>query len=197
MSDKRFDDILKRLPEIAAAVNEFKDPELQRRAFETLMSAAGLVSPGSSIPASSSSEKNKHSREKKKETINPTRNKGGAKRNPDQYQIVDVDLHPEGLASLRSFFEQKKPKSDPEKYSCIVYYMLNIAEIQAVNVDHVFTAFKQLGLKVPNIRGGLQNTRARHGWVDFKASGPITLTRIGANFVEHELPRHSEGGNGK
>lgn len=190
MSSNSFETILSKIPEIAKAVNEFKDSELQKKAFDALMQAAGLV--GNHQPLQPPSEpeniqttKSKAGRESKKGRVG-----AAAKRwSGDKYEVMDVDLHPEGKSSLKDFYNEKAPKIDPEKYISIIYYLTSYAGVSEVRVDHIYTAFKQLGLKVPDIRKGLNNTRGRKAWVEFKRNGPISLTRIGENIVEHDLPR--------
>ena len=194
MKSQSFENILSKIPEIAKAVNEFSDPELQKRAFDTLMKAAGLMGeadPRQSPPDSEGPE-GKNTRSKKQGKKG--RVAGTAKRwSGGKYQIVDVDLHPKGKISLKDFYNEKAPKSDPEKYITIIYYLVSHAGVTDVGIDHIYTAFKQLGLKVPDIRKGLNNTRGRHEWVAFAAKGPISLTRIGENTVEHDLLRQTSG----
>jgi sulfite reductase (ferredoxin) len=47
MSDDRFEELLRRMPEIAKAVNAFQGEPLQRMAFQSLMTAFGIQAPAS------------------------------------------------------------------------------------------------------------------------------------------------------
>lgn len=49
MSDDRFEELLKRMPEIAKAVNDFQGESLQRMAFQSLMTAFGIQAPAGDI----------------------------------------------------------------------------------------------------------------------------------------------------
>jgi sulfite reductase (ferredoxin) len=49
MSDDRFEELLKRMPEIAKAVNAFQGESLQRMAFQSLMTAFGIQAPAGDI----------------------------------------------------------------------------------------------------------------------------------------------------
>jgi hypothetical protein len=199
MKTQPFENILNKIPEIAKAVNEFNDPELQKRAFDALMRAAGLMGetePHQTPPAPDERETTKPGSAKQNKKEKKGRVAATAKRwSGDKYQIVDVDLHPKGKASLKDFYNEKAPRTDPERYITILYYLISHAGVADVEVNHIYTAFKQLGLKVPNIRKGLNNTRGRHAWVTFSAKGPVSLTRIGENVVEHDLPRQASGNN--
>ena len=199
MKTQSFEAILGKIPEIAKAVNEFNDPELQKRAFDALMKAAGLMGetePHQSPPASEEPDAMKSGPKEQEKKEKKGRVAAAAKRwSGDKYQIVDIDLHPKGKTSLKDFYNEKAPRTDPEKYITILYYLVSHADVTDVEMNHIYTAFKQLSLKVPNIRKGLNNTRGRHAWIAFSAKGPISLTRIGENVVEHDLPRQASGNN--
>lgn len=193
MGNRSFDDILKRMPEIAKVVNEFQTPELQVKAFHALMKAAGLhIGADEPSVAPSPEVGMKPQRRSRGKPSATTKMRPRERHSRDEYSIVDVNLHPDGQPSLKDFFREKKPKTDPQKYICIIHYMRNHAGVEAVSTNHIYTAFKQLGQKVPNIQQGLRNTRARYAWVQFTGRGCVALTRIGENAVEHELPREVE-----
>jgi len=189
MAHSKLSELLQKIPEIAKAVNEFQSPELQKRAFEALMTAAGADLGITDRQAAKETQRETRATRKRSDEAR----KSGSRRSGDSFKIVDVDLHPPKELPLKAFFAEKSPKTDPEKYACVVYYMRKYAGISDVTHDHIYTAFKHLGLKVPNIQIGLNNTRVRHGWLSFSGSSPINLTRIGENFVEHELPRGLDG----
>ncbi len=188
MAEKALDDLIDRMPEIAKVVNEFSNAALQEKAFEALMRAASASHEGTTPVPPHSDETGTQNKEKAKDR-KKTSGTLSVRRTRDTLQVVDVDLYPKGKPSLKDFIASKKPRSDPEKYISIIYYMTNFAGVDSVTPEHIYTAYKQLGEKVPNIYQGLNNARGRHSWLTFKGLGPISLTRIGENVVEHDLPR--------
>lgn len=196
MSTDKLESLLKSLPEIAKVVNTFSSTELQAKAFDALMKAAGiesaLVGAAQSIPPGGSAGP---SRSRKP-------NKGGStsgapssprKRGGDNYELVnDLDFRPKGKPALKEFMAQKSPQKDPEKYAAVIFYLRHHLNVTDVTVNHIYSAFKALEWKVPNIRQGLNNTRLRKGWVEYEGASPISLTRIGENYVEHDLPQKPE-----
>jgi hypothetical protein len=186
MTTSRLDELLKKMSEIAAAVNSFTSPDVQLLAFKTLADAASgnahKFSPDTIPPILSApvDESAKSTKQKKK----------AAPSSSVALKLLgDLDLAPKGKQSIKEFFEAKQPKSDPQKYCAILYYLKNVLGIQKVSLDHFYTAFKYLEIKVPNIYVGLRNTRIRNGWVDPTDSDDVKMTLNGENFIEHEIAK--------
>ncbi|MCM0021969.1 MAG: hypothetical protein NBV67_18430 [Tagaea sp.] len=184
MSKSKLDEALERFPEIAKVVNQFSSPDVQVQAFKIL---TGILSGSLEIAAAS------EARHATPSTPPSTGISGGPKPKrrsgaTAQPKLVnDLDLKPKGKTSLKDFFAEKGPSSDPEVYACMVFYLKNILQIDTVGMDHLFTCFKDLGRKVPNIKQGLKNTQRRKGYLNTADFSNINLTRNGENFVEHDL----------
>jgi len=192
MDKSKLEQLLRQMPEIAKAVNEFKSEELQRKAFEALVLAAGI--PSSAIASRQEEKLSLQAKRigtprKQKGGADEVANQGRGRRSGDTYRVLDLDLRPSGKPSLREFMKQKGPSTDPEKYACMIQYLKQHLGIESVTPDHLFTCFKEIAEKVPNIRQGLINTYHRHGWITKTGKSGIALTRAGQNVVEHDLPR--------
>lgn len=103
--------------------------------------------------------------------------------------LKNLDLAPQDKQSLREFVDVKKPSNLLEKCTVLTYYLINTLEVVPTTTDHIYTAFKTLGWRVPsNLPNTLQQAGS-NGWLDTKASADIKTTPMGENLVEHDLPR--------
>jgi hypothetical protein len=195
MKTDQLDALLKRLPEIAKAVNEFDSAEIQREVFRRLMDAAGMPMERAAEQHSdttANSPPKKRGKAAASTFSNSEKGNKSPRRDSEKYELIDIDFHPSKSKSLKEFYEEKSPKSDPEKYAVIMKYLEKILGLNNITRNHLYSAFKALSLKVPNVSKGLNNTRGRHGWVQFSGNGPISLTRIGENYVDHDLPKSGD-----
>lgn len=110
----------------------------------------------------------------------------------ESYALVDdLDLRAsDGVESFRDFVDSKKPKTDPEFNTVAVYYLTQMKKRSSVSLPDIYTCYKAVKRKVPGkLSQGLRNTKARGGWVNFsKGVSDITLTVLGENLVEQDLP---------
>ena len=202
MSEDRLDNLLKRMPEIAAAENSFTSEVIQEAAFAALISAYGVT-----LTGFSSSSEGKKEETKEPDTPNgasalvdeglnsrPSQNKrakrssGGSK---DSFKFLrDLDLRPQGKKSFSDFAAEKNPISNEDKYAVAVYYLQHILEISEINADHVGTIFRLTeGWREPSdVKAALRVASARKGTIDTSNPLAIRTTPHGRNFVEHDLP---------
>lgn len=194
MTTESLDDLLKRMPEIAAAVNAFESDVVQQQAFVLL--TGGMMSEDSA--ANSGKPRPQKGGTGSQTTQNNTKDaKNGKKsksRNTSQVAtpkiVSNLNLRPDSKESLKDFVDAKRPLSNQEYYSVIVHYLQNVAEVQNIAQDHIYTAFKNIGVAVPkNIPEGLRGTMRNKGWVSTDDRTNWSMTVNGENFVEHELPK--------
>jgi hypothetical protein len=105
--------------------------------------------------------------------------------------IKDLDLSATSHdLSLRDFYAAKSPQTAMESNVVFVYYLQQIAGVQGIGVDHIYTCYKEVGAKYPNaLKQSLADTSSRKNWLDTSTFDHIRLAAAGENFVEHELPR--------
>ena len=106
-------------------------------------------------------------------------------RNP---QIVkDLNLSPSGKESLKQFMERYTyGKSSPKINLLFVYYLKLILEIETITQDHIYTCYRNFGIKVPNnLYISLTDTISKKGWIENVSN--LNITTQGLNEVEHEL----------
>ncbi|MEL7655974.1 MAG: hypothetical protein AAGU75_08710 [Bacillota bacterium] len=117
-----------------------------------------------------------------------SRKKGSVK----QPQLLkDLDLSGKGVnKSLKDFVNEKKPSSNIERSTVYIYYLQNELQIAEITIDHVFTCYKDTGVKYPqNIIQNLSDiSSSKYGYIE-TTNGKYKMSISGTNFVEHDLPK--------
>lgn len=105
----------------------------------------------------------------------------------ESYAIIkDLDLsQPE---PLRNFYAQKKAQSALAKNAVFVYYLSKIANIKNINLNHIYSCYKEVGERLPGaLKQSLADTSSKKGWIDTKSMADIKITLKGEGLVEREL----------
>lgn len=117
------------------------------------------------------------------------------------YSILpDLNLIPPGKTSLKDFFTPYKSKNHSEHILIIVYYLKNTLNDTAINVNSIYSCYKHLHLKVPNIPQALNNIKTRNGWINTSDWNSLKTSVGGDNHLEHDLVKRKEAdknGSGK
>jgi hypothetical protein len=202
MSETKLDELLNRLPEISKVVNEFKSEMAQLRVLDALLGAFG---PGVETKDPQKADKAPSTRRNfADERASPTtdqpagsvESRGTEKtsrrrsgKSSDLSFVSDLNLRPKDKQTLREFFDTKQPTSNEQTFAVVIYYLKAVLNVEKVGANHVYTAFKDLNLKVPlRLATVISNAAARHRWIDTKSSNDYQMTTHGENFVEHDLP---------
>lgn len=118
------------------------------------------------------------------------RRKGKASKKKETIGLVkDLNLKPSGRPPFEEFVKEKGPMTMIEKVVVCVYYLSRVAEVGAVSLDHIYTAFKALAWRLPKDLTNTVHQSGSRGWLDTSSRDEITVTTMGENFVEHDLPR--------
>ena len=104
----------------------------------------------------------------------------------DSFEIVNsIDG-----SKLKQFFSEKKPKSKYECNAVFVYFLQKTANLTPINMNHIYTCYKLVNLKVPKaLRQSLADTSFHKEFINTKNMEDIKITIIGENMVEHDLPK--------
>jgi hypothetical protein len=94
---------------------------------------------------------------------------------------------------IKTFKEQKKPRSANEMAAVVAYYLGNVTAAGqrkgTVNQKDIETYFKIAGFPLPQqVRVTLPNARAA-GYFDAAGGGQYRLNAVGHNLVAHTMPR--------
>ena len=107
--------------------------------------------------------------------------------------LSDLDLSGGGkVERLKDYFAKYSTNSNLVRNLIFVYYLQNELKISGITIDHVFTCYRDVGVKVPGaLQQSLWDTRKK-GWLDTKNSEDIKVTVHGLNYLEHDLPTKSD-----
>ena len=204
VSEDTFDRLLKALPDIAIAVNQFESSTVQEQAFEALARALGVAessavgpSPsgatgalGSDSAASMNGEANGEANEVENPpgATTPARRKRRRSSQPVS-EARDTDFRPDGKQSLRGFVGEKKPDNNFERNVVAVYYLEQVLNLSSVTAGHVLAAYKECDWPEPgDMVNSLAKTASMKHWLDTSNTAAIRTTAPGRNFVKHDMP---------
>lgn len=108
---------------------------------------------------------------------------------PSYSVIKDLNLKPKSKISLIDFAADKKPSSHKEKCVVCTHYLNRTLEIKNININHIYTCYKDAGWKVPKNFKNMLHQAGADGWLDTKDGNNLLVTPIGENLVEHDLPK--------
>ena len=75
----------------------------------------------------------------------------------------------------------------------MVYYLQHVARVPKITAGHVYTCYKDVGVRPPNdLPQIIRNTgNSKKGWIDCSDSDALKVTNLGETLVEHDLPANS------
>ena len=108
----------------------------------------------------------------------------------------ELAAKPRANADIRSFAQEKSPKSENERALVVMFYLSEMltgeSKIEEFNAGVLEPYFKQAKLPVPkHLRQVLVNTK-NAGYIDQASAGHYKLNAVGYNLVEHKLPAKAE-----
>ncbi len=107
--------------------------------------------------------------------------------------VKDLDLSSKNGKSLRDFFGEKTPSSAMESNAVFVYYLQKTANVSNIDFNHVYTCYKDVGVRRPTaLKQSLIDTASGKGWLNTSSLTNLKLTTSGENFVELDLPREDK-----
>lgn len=171
------------------------------RVFKYLFDRYGLVNnQTNNLPIEKNYEENKieiftyETEEKLTEKIDKTKivKSPATKRNKSSsaksYSLItSLNLLSGGSESLRDYFAKFETRTNFDYNIVILNYLKNILQEDNVGVNHIYTCYKHLGLKIPNIKQSLHDTKNRKGWIETSDSNDLTVTVAGENYLDHEI----------
>jgi len=90
---------------------------------------------------------------------------------------------------LKKFFSEKRPKTKYENNAVFVYFLQKEQKITKITLNHIYTCYKLVNIKVPKaLKQSLIDTAFHKKYLLTTDLNNITVTIVGENFVEHDLP---------
>lgn len=100
-------------------------------------------------------------------------------------RLVNIDFAPSGKESLDAFYKKISPSSDFNRNLLFVFYMQEILQIPAITLDHIYTCYDSLNLRISeNLTQTVRNTKSRTGWIETEDTSNITVTVKGRNQIK-------------
>lgn len=198
MSETELDALLNRMPQIAAAVNQFSAEPMQSEVFRALMQAFGVLreeeaavgsgtskpdTPGATTPVAETTPPNPAAK-------NAAVKKQSASKGKQSVSVdKELDLIKGGDPPFSEFWKSKKPTSQEAKCLICVYWLSRKTHAKhPVTIEQVYTCFKDAGWVVPS---NLANTLAQagtKGWLDRRKRDDLKVVVGNENFVDHQMP---------
>jgi len=179
------------------------DDESKLRVFKYLLDRYNLVPTSSAFESNNTKhptlasleepdiivEEHKPKKMSKKPTSTKPKNSGGSSKS---YSLVtSLNLVSNGKDSLKDFFAKYQTKNNFEKNIVILYYLERVIGEENIGINHIYTCYKHVLQKVPNIYQSLLDTKNRKGWVDTANTENLKVTVSGENYIEHEIATNS------
>jgi len=96
----------------------------------------------------------------------------------------------DGLQSLRDFYSSYIVKSNYDKNLIFTYYLERIMKLKDITLDHIFTCYRTVGVKVPGaFEQSLWDTSSKKHWLDTESLDNIKVTALGIHFIENEMTK--------
>lgn len=199
---KSFEDLLERMPTMAKAVNAFDSESTKQRALDALLDAfLGHERQGRDRVASPrDSRVDESGGHSKKTAVRKSAKKaagsGGSQKKRASSSTLSIDkqldLQPKGKQKFVDFAAEKQPQIHKERQVCALYWLKEVADLESVNANHIYTCYRVANWKLPNqFMSNLWLNASKYGVFDTADASNIELTSVGHNLVA-ELPRSAD-----
>jgi hypothetical protein len=106
--------------------------------------------------------------------------------------LTDFDFNPSGQKSLKDYYSEFEPKTNYDKNLIFVYYLQEILSETNISTDHIYSCYRNLGLKIPSFPQTLIDTNINKGWISTSNTSDIKVTRNGMNHIIHEMQKNDK-----
>jgi hypothetical protein len=110
----------------------------------------------------------------------------------DPIYLTDFNFKPTDNKSLKDFYNEYTVKTNYENNLVFAYYFQEILKIGEISINHIYSCYRQLSIKVPSFPQTLKDTKTHKGWLDVSNTNDLKVTRTGINFIEHELAKKGD-----
>lgn len=153
---------------------------------ERLNSSPPAASSHASKPAAASASTKKA---KPKKSVTSAGNSAKAKKVPGFAKDLDLSGGTDG-PSLKEFYGRYDHKTNYERNLIFTYYLKQVISIDKVNLDHIFTCYRNVEHKIPKaLEQSMRDTAKDKGWVDIDNLEDIDVPIAGINHLEHDMAK--------
>jgi hypothetical protein len=159
---------------------DFKDQLVGSRSSPTVRESTALKKPPS--PNSEQVNAGQKSPGKKKASSGSVQ--------PSMVKDLDLSGKLKKVERLKDFHASFTIGSNLERNLVFMYYLQHKIEISPITPDHVFTCYRDVGVKVPAaLVQSLRDTSNRRGWLDTANTSDLKVTTAGMNYLDDDLPK--------
>jgi len=99
--------------------------------------------------------------------------------------VPDLDLK-----KLKAFMEPYDPQNHADRTVLFVYFLKEELKKDPCTASEIFTCYRMLKEKAPVAFGQhLIDTRGKKSFIAYTNANDISITTVGTNHVEHDLPK--------
>lgn len=190
MNDKELDAIVKCHEALKDLSNDSRTRIFRYLSDRYNVEGVNPLTEGASRTASKEQSANGSNKTSNQKTSSKKKSRKTSSGSNESYSLLsDLDLMPKDQESLEDFYSKYKTSNNFERNIVILYYLKNILNVENVNVNHVYTCYKKLSLRIPILGQSLRDTKSRKGWVDTSNSDDLQVTVAGENYIEHEIDK--------
>jgi hypothetical protein len=106
--------------------------------------------------------------------------------------LTDFDFKPSGQKSLKEYYNEFLAKTNYDRNLIFLYYLQEILKINDITIDHIYSCYREVGLKIPSFPQTLIDTTANKGWITTANTSDLKVTRAGINYIQHDMPKNDK-----
>lgn len=139
------------------------------------------------------------SRQSKTKSLPSKSKQSGAARKPSRRAVEKLSVDPKNpqldksldTSGLREYFEQFKPKNQPERILIFAKFLIEEKEMQSINTDHIYTCYSTSKAKIPEaFAQSFRHAQGRrHGYIEFDSFSDLKITTLGENHFNQVIAR--------
>lgn len=102
----------------------------------------------------------------------------------------NLNLRPGDKTHLSDFFDNYEANKTPERVLLVVYYLEEVLEIEKINLNHIYTAFDKLDIRIPkSLYQLISDSKNKFGYLDFESTDDMKVSVSGKNVVNFDLKK--------
>ena len=120
--------------------------------------------------------------------LRSSKRKRSASSRLESYKVVDIGLSPEQRVKYKEFYDEKKPANQNQQLLVAMYWLKKEANKPLLSKDEIYTGLKTVNARIPARISSVLSNLMLEGKVVSEKDGNYSLTHIGEDFVNYDLP---------
>ena len=118
--------------------------------------------------------------------------KGKTTQTKGQQYLTEFDFRPVNKESLKDFYSKYDSKTNFERNLVFIYYFQEVIKLNGITMNHIYSCYRHLTLKIPVFPQTLIDTKKNKGWIETSDTDNLKVTREGLNYIEHEFAKRKD-----